>query len=256
MLACSLTGHRCLFRDGWLHSCRYVEFKELTWLTAPLRLSHNGRYSERSNQWFIPDNIGLVSWFPHHHIGLPQYIITFYSFFYIYNWSGFPFKWNYFQKMGSCKYIWVISHIFCCVTLCFFALRTGGWKRAQTDQNNMFSVCGSLLSQDQREDQSLCSLIYYNKRLSDGRESHPRLLQPFPSFEKSQELHICKWTGQHEMNSMWRARQESHESFWNDAEWNRKLSSPKTKKHISLGRGWLLLNIHPHFSELSHNMKY
>lgn len=31
----------------------------------------------------------------------------------------------------------------------------------------------NLLSQDYRDDQSLHSLIYYDKRLSDGQESNP-----------------------------------------------------------------------------------
>lgn len=34
----------------------------------------------------------------------------------------------------------------------------------------------NLFIQDQREDQSLSSLIYYNESLSDVQESHPQLL--------------------------------------------------------------------------------
>lgn len=51
-------------------------------------------------------------------------------------------------------------------------------------------VCGSLFSQVQREDQSLCSLIYYNKSLSDGQESHPRFLQPVLSFQKNPKCSV------------------------------------------------------------------
>lgn len=51
-----------------------------------------------------------------------------------------------------------------------------------------------------------------------------------------------------------RSRMNHSEMMLNEAE-NCPLN--KTKKHISLGRGCLLLNnVHTHFSELSHNMKY